>query len=263
MPDRLRALLPTAFDVIGDVALLKVPEELIPHRKEIGRAILAWNARLKVVAQDRGVAGNRRLRRIEVIAGETRTTTVHREFGLRYEVDVARAYFSPRLGTERKRVADQVGDGETVIDPFAGVGPYSILIARRRKPAKVLASDANPDAVSLLRANVAANHADRVAVREADARAALKSSSNADRVILDLPHTALEFLPEAIRALGSRGTVHLYGILDQADREDRAREIRYLVEREDRGLEDLRLHNVRAYSPTQHHVAFDVTVRPR
>jgi len=262
VPDGLRPRLPSSFDVIGDIALMKIPEELVPHRAEIGRAVLAWNRALRVAAWDRGVKGGYRVRDVEIVAGERRTTTVHTEHGLRYRVDVARAYFSPRLGTERKRVADAVHRGEAVGDPFAGVGPYAILIARTRDPARVVASDSNPVAVELLRANVGSNRAARVDVREGDARAVLGGAAPLDRVILDLPHSALDFFGDALGSLAGRGTVHLYGILEHAEREGRAEEIRYLVEREGRSLEDLRVHTVRAYSPTQHHVAFDVTVGP-
>src|SRR5438132_907051 len=82
------------------------------------------------------------------------------DHGLRYHVDLAQAYFSPRLASERKRIADLVRPGEVVADPFAGVGPYSILIAKRRRPESVYAADANPTAVKLLRENVAANRTD-------------------------------------------------------------------------------------------------------
>ncbi|HKZ89447.1 MAG TPA: class I SAM-dependent methyltransferase family protein [Thermoplasmata archaeon] len=262
VPEDLRVSLPRAFDAIGDIAVLKIPEELEAHREEIGRAILAWDRKLRVVAQDRGVAGVRRIRRIEIIAGEDRTTTVHVEFGLRYRVDVARAYFSPRLGTERKRVADLVTSGETVLDPFAGVGPYAILVAIRSPAARVLAADANPDAVALLRANVAANRASRVEVREGDAREVLRTVGPVDRVILDLPHAAMDFVPDALRALRPRGTLHVYGIVEEAEREDRVQEIRSLGAREEWRATTIRVHDVRAYSPTQHHVAFDVTVGP-
>lgn len=262
VPDALRGQLPTSFDVIGDIAVLKIPEALLRYRAEIGRAILEWNHTLHVVAQDHGVAGTFRVRNLEVLAGERRTTTVHTEFGLRYRADVAAAYFSPRLGSERLRVANQVAAGEIVADPFAGVGPYAILIATRREPERVVASDANPVAVALLRQNVAANRASRVEVREGDARAILRDVRPVHRIILDLPHSAMEFLRDALLALGPRGTIHLYGILEDADREDRIRDIRESVNREGRVVEAVHTHTVRAYSPTQHHVAFDVTVGP-
>lgn len=260
VPDTLRSLLPTSFDVVGDIAVLKIPEPLVPYRREIGRAILAWNRALRVVAQDHGVQGTFRVRGLEVVAGEPRTTTVHTEFGLRYHADVARAYFSPRLGSERLRVSSLVAEGEAVADPFAGVGPYAILIARRRRPARVVASDANPVAVGFLRQNVAANRADRVEVHEGDARAVLRETRPFDRIILDLPHSALDFLPDALAALRPRGTIHVYAILEDAEREGRIRTLRGIVARAYRRTASLHVHVVRAYSPTQHHVVFDVTV---
>jgi tRNA (guanine37-N1)-methyltransferase len=260
VPERLQSLLPSSFDVIGDIAVLKIPEGLGPHRREIADAILSWNRKIRVVAQDHGVAGELRLRKLEVLAGENRTTTVHVEHGLRYKADVSRAYFSPRLATERLRIAEQVQPGETVADPFAGVGPYAILIAKRRRPKRVVASDANPAAVQILKENVAMNRADAVEVREGDARDVLRAIGPVDRVILDLPHSALGFLPVAVQSLGPHGTVHLYGIVEMAEREERIEEIRATVERQGRRVESIQVRTVRAYSPTQHHVAFDLKV---
>lgn len=262
VPDELRSQLPTSFDVIGDIAVIKVPEALLPHRGAIGRAILEWNPSLRVVAQDHGVTGAFRVRDLEILAGEPRTTTVHTEFGLRYHADVARAYFSPRLGSERLRIALLVEPGETVADPFAGVGPYAVLIAKRRAPRRVIAADANPVAVAFLRQNVAANRTDRVEVREGDARVVLKDIAPVDRIILDLPHSAMDFLPDALTALGRRGTIHLYAILEDADRQDRVKAIRAIAKHHGRADASIHVHVVRAYSPTQHHVAFDVTVGP-
>lgn len=263
VPGPLQPLLPSSLDIIGDIAVLKIPEPLLPHRQEIGRAILRWNPNLRVVARDRGVMGTLRVRDLEILAGEHRTATVHTEFGLRYHVDVARAYFSPRLGTERMRLAKEVRPGEVVADPFAGVGPYAILIAKRARPARVIASDANPAAVELLRRNVAANRAEGVDVLEGDARKVLQERAPVNRVILDLPHSAMDFLPDAMRALKPRGSLHVYAILEDADRVAGEQEIAKVVEAGGRRVIALRTHVVRAYAPTQHHVSFDVSVGPK
>ena len=260
VPASVRRSLPRSFDVVGDIAVIKIPEDLEPHRAAIAEAILQWNTKIRVVVQDRGVTGDLRVRRVEVIGGESRTTTTHVEHGLRYRVDLAHAYFSPRLATERRRIADGVRPGEIVADPFAGVGPYAILIARRSRPSKVYASDANPLAVELLRANVAGNRANAVDVREGDARRILEAIAPVNRVILDLPHSAEGFLPDALRALGPDGVVHLYVILERADEEDAVEGIRQAISREGFAVRYVALRRVRAYSPTQNHVAVDLTV---
>lgn len=260
VPEALRRSLPTAFDVIGDIAVIKIPKELQEYRGEIGLAILRWNPKICVAVEDRGVRGDRRIRSIEIIAGDRRSTTVHTEHGLRYRVDLANAYFSPRLAAERKRIADLVQAGEVVADPFAGVGPYAVLIAKRRRPKVVHASDANPVAVALLRTNVAANRANLVATHEGDAHEVLRKVAPVDRIILDLPHTAFDFLEDAFRAIRHRGEVHVYQILERAEEREAADRIRAIARRSGRRAKDVRVHRVRAYSPTQHHVGFDVTV---
>ena len=260
VPSNLRGSLPSSFDVVGDIAVIKIPEGLRTHREAIGHAILRWNPKIRAVFEDRGVKGEHRIRDVDVVAGEPRTTTIHVEHGLRYRVDLAHAYFSPRLASERKRIADLTAEGETVADPFAGVGPYAILIAKRRRPRAVYASDANPAAVELLRANVAANRADRVTVAEGDARTILRRVAPVDRIILDLPHTAPEFLNDALASMGARGTIHLYQIVEQAEETDTIDTVRAAGRAAGFRILDLRTRHVRAYSPTRHHVAFDVTV---
>jgi tRNA (guanine37-N1)-methyltransferase len=260
VPADLEALLPSAFDVIGDIVILKIPEPLQQFRREIGEAFLRWSPKLRVVAQDHGVQGEFRVRNLEILAGESRTTTVHTEYGLRYAVDVARAYFSPRLGTERLRIANLVRNDETVLDPFAGVGPYAILIAKRGKPRRVMASDANPLAVRYLKENVGRNRADRVVVREADAKAAMREAGPADRVILDLPHSAKTFLSEAVRATEAGGFIHLYAILEKSDLESARADLVGRIAEEGRSAAEMTIHPVRAFSPTMDHVVFDIKV---
>jgi tRNA (guanine37-N1)-methyltransferase len=260
VPAALRASLPSSFDVVGDIAVIKIPEAMRSHRETIGRAIIEWNPKIRVVLADSGVQGELRIRKIERIAGERRTTTIHVEHGLHYHADLAQVYFSPRLASERKRIADLIKEGETIADPFAGVGPYSILIAKRRRPREVYASDANPIAVKLLRENVATNRTDHVTVLEGEVRSILRGLPPLDRVILDLPHSAMDYLPESLRALGDHGTVHLYAIHERADERNRLEAIDSTVRATGFRVTHLSVHHVRAYSPTKYHTAFDVTV---
>src|SRR5207249_3662845 len=122
------------------------------------------------------------------------------------------------------------------------------------------ASDVNPAAVELLRANIGTNRVDRVAAQEGDAHRILEKVAPVDRIILDLPHTAFDHLPDAFAAIGASGVVHVYRILERADERAAADRIRAIAAQADLEIRDLQLHTVRAYSPTQHHVAFDVTV---
>lgn len=101
-----------AYDVVGDVAIIIVPESLVDKERLIGEAVLASNRRLRTVAKRAGqYAGEFRTIALQVIAGRPTTETEVREFGVRLSLDPARVYYSVRSGNERKRVASQVSQG--------------------------------------------------------------------------------------------------------------------------------------------------------
>ena len=222
LPPPLLACLPKALDVVGDIAIVEIPAELEAHKKEIGAAILATHKGvLTVMAKAGAVTGTYRLRSLDFITGENRTTTVHKEYGCSYYVDVAKAYFSPRLSHEHWRIASLIQNGETIVDLFAGVGPFAVLIAKKHRDAKVYAVDINAEAVELLKKNVRLNRVEnRVHAIQGDARQVVeeKLAGVADRVIMNLPESASEFIDVACKAVQpSGGTVHFYGFIKAPD----------------------------------------------
>ena len=222
LPPHLLAALPQALDIIGDIAIIEIPPELKAHEHAIGEAILKTHKNIRTVLAKAGdISGTYRIRDYGFIAGEHKTQTVHKEFGCQFHVDVAKAYFSPRLSHEHERVASLVQSGETVVDLFAGVGPFSVLIAKKNPNVKVYAVDLNPDAVELLKVNVRVNRVDnRVFPILADARqiAKTKLKGSADRVIMNLPETAIDFIDAACEATKPQGgTIHFYAFIRSPD----------------------------------------------
>ncbi|MGA2680494.1 MAG: class I SAM-dependent methyltransferase family protein [Candidatus Bathyarchaeia archaeon] len=214
--------LPQAFDIVGDIAIIEIPLELKPFEGIIGEAILRAHKNIKTVLAKAGsISGTFRLRELTFIGGENKTQTVHKEFGCRYHVDLAKAYFSPRLSHEHMRVATLVREGETVVDLFAGVGPFSVLIGKNNPGVRVFAVDINPEAVELLKANVRANRVEnRVFPILGDARqiTADKLKGSADRIIMNLPETAIEFVDAACQAIKLHGgVIHFYGFVRLPD----------------------------------------------
>lgn len=215
LPPHLLSILPRALDIIGDIAVINLPSELKTHKQAIGSAILKTHRNLKtVLAKIGAVSGTYRLRELELIAGEKKTTTVYKEYGCQYQVDVATAYFSPRLSHEHNRVASLVQTRETVVDLFAGVGPFSVLIAKKNINTRIYAVDINPEAVQLLKKNIRLNRVDNqvIPILE-DARQAVKDKllGVADRVIMNLPKKAIEFVDVACKTIKpSGGIIHYY-----------------------------------------------------
>jgi len=250
VPEELKDLLPTSFDVIGEVGIVKLPEALLPYAKQVGEALRKVAPRLKTVALDRGVKGELRIRELEVIAGGPSTETIHLEYGIKFLVDPAKVYFNPRLANERRRIASLVRQGEVVVDMFAGVGPFSIMIARYALPSLVVAVDLNPDAVEYLKRNIELNKASRVVPYEGDARQVVFDVPCADRIVMNLPHSAIDFFHDALTRLKLQGTIHFYHI---CERDQASRTINDLIS-DAKGmgamLEAMRIEELKTYSPS-------------
>jgi tRNA (guanine37-N1)-methyltransferase len=213
-----------------------------------------------VVAPISDVEGEFRTRRFKVVAGEVRTTTTHKEHGLSYRVDLKGAYFTPRLGTERLRIAGLIDPSEVVLDMFAGVGPFALLLAKRGS--RVVAIDKNPVAVKYLRENALLNKVENIEILEGDAaELALSYKDWADHVIMNLPHSASQFLIPAITAAKSGGVIHYYAISPEEDLYRDVALIEKAATQMGASVEVLYRGVVRSYSPRKYNVVIDFRVR--
>ena len=245
------------YERLGDIVI--VDEDDPERARDIADAILESDVRAKtVVNRASKVKGETRVRDWDVLAG-SETETVHREYGHEFALDITQVYFSPRLATERHRVVEQVEAGEHVFDMFAGVGPFVIPAARRG--ATAVGVDINETAIEYLRANAERNDvSDSVTAVTGDVRdIAGEYTDWADRIVMNLPHSADEFLETAVDLAGDKSVIHYYDIQHEDDPygpgEAAIREIAgpagYDVTVETR-------HTVRSYAPHELNVCLDV-----
>ncbi len=266
--DYLRDFLPSedaqnirhSFDTIGDIAIIDVPEELEKHEARIAEALLLAQKNIKTVfKKGSGVKDETRVRELNFLAGEEKTETIYREHGCRFKLDVARVYFSPRLSHERELVLKQTKNGEFIVDMFAGVGPFSILLAKYRD-VEVQAIDINPVAVEYLKENIRLNKvSDRVTPLLGDCReVAVKGA--ADRVIMNLPKSSSDFLDLAFDVV-KKGVIHFYAISPEDDLYvSKKAFIQKIAKAKGRRFKVLAERVVRPYAPRRYHVAIDILV---
>jgi tRNA (guanine37-N1)-methyltransferase len=205
----------SGFDVIGDIAVIKIPDTLLPKKGLIAETLLKNVKTIKCVfRQASPVSGEYRLMSLEHLAGEDRTFTEYRENGCRFYVDISKTYFSPRLSAERLRIANLVGENEVVVNMFAGIGTFSILIAKKRKTSTNYLIDINPDAYEMILKNAFVNKVDdRIIAFLGDAARIISDrlAGFADRVIMPYPERSIEYFPYAVKALREEGgVIHLY-----------------------------------------------------
>jgi len=240
-----RAPLPR-HELVGGIAILAEDDPagaaaILADRPSVHTVLFAESA----------VEGEFRTKRFRVLAGDETTATIHTEYGRTFKIDLEKAYFSARLASERQRLTTIMHEGEEVLDMFAGVGPFAVMLAE--KAGMVWACDLNPDAVSLLIGNISRNRVSNVIPILADAAVLPEIYGRRfDRVIMNLPLMAERFLPAASRLCKPGGAIHFYALVADED-EDTPLLSRIHI----RSMEK---RFVRSYAPGRSHVVYDIVV---
>ncbi|MBI1662256.1 MAG: 50S ribosomal protein L11 methyltransferase [Nitrosopumilus sp.] len=203
----------SAFDQIGDIIIVRIPDSLLSKKKIIGETLLNdVKIARSVFYQASAVEGDFRTRNLEIIAGEDNRETEYKEFGCKFIVDVENAFFSPRLSTERDRISNLIQDGEIMTNMFAGVGMFSIIAAKKKK-CTVYSLDINPIASELCERNIKLNKlAGEVISINEDAAKIINELllDKSDRTLMLLPERSDEFLEYAIKTTKNEGIIHYY-----------------------------------------------------
>ena len=213
----------SSFDQVGEIIVLRIPDSLKSKKKIIGETLLDQvKTTRSVFYQSSPVEGEFRTRNLEILAGEDNTETEYKESGCRFLVDVEKAFFSPRLSTERERIANLTHDGEIIINMFGGIGMFSILAAKVSK-CTVYNIDINPNASLLCEKNIELNKLKgKVISLNGDSVKIIqdKLQNLADRVLMLLPERSDEFLETAILATKNNGIIHYYSHIHADKKQD-------------------------------------------
>ncbi|MEM3654289.1 MAG: class I SAM-dependent methyltransferase family protein, partial [Candidatus Bathyarchaeia archaeon] len=239
----------------------------------ISKSIVEKNKHIKTVLRIASpVSSNFRLRKYEWILGEKKTETIHKEFGCIFKVDLSKVYFSPRLHYERMRIAKQVKSNETIINMFAGIGCFSIIIAKHSKVANIYSIDINPYAIIYHLENVYLNKLNRKIITilgDSKKIIATLLLGKADRVLMPLPEKAYEYLDIAVKALkANKGIIHYYDFVyarknKEDPKEKVIKKISLRAKELSLGLEVFGKRIVRSVGPNWYQVVLDLNVFPR
>jgi len=216
VPEELLDSIPSSYDIIGDIAVIQLPEEAVRYGGLIAEAIMRVAKSVKSVYAAGPVEGEYRVRKLIHLGGERRTKTIHKEYGVLIRVDVGKTYYNPSLSEEHRRVASLVNEGENVADLFCGVGPFTLHIITMRR-ARVFAVDINPHAIKCLIESLELNSRrikGRAVPIMGDVRdfLAVAAPASFDRVIMNLPHAAVNFISEVLSKVKPAGYLHVYTV---------------------------------------------------
>ena len=201
-----------SFELVGDIAILEIPEGLKKKEKQMAKALLETHKNIKVVVKKKGGhEGTFRIQKYSVLAGQRRKETEYKEHNCRFKLNIEKTYFSSRLSNERKRIFQKVQPGEDILVMFSGVSPYPITLARNSKPKEIYAIEINPDAHKYAQENINLNKVKNVVLFCGDVNEVVpKLKKKFDRILMPLPRSAEDFLETALSAIKSNGIIHFY-----------------------------------------------------
>jgi tRNA (guanine37-N1)-methyltransferase len=257
MKDRGRAA--RGYDLYGNIAVI----DSSPSRaKGVGAMVLRENKNIETVLRKGGaVSGRYRTRKLVYVSGKRSYAAKYRENGCTFVFDIRKTFFSTRLAYERLRVAKLAKDGERVIVMFAGVGPYSIEIAKMHKKSRVISIEINAAASKYARENARINKTPNVTVEQGDVRRfASKYAHFADRILMPLPMSSRRFLTVALKMCSGRCAIHYYAFCKEAKVRDEIRMLRSFFEKRKRKFKLIGWRKVRPYSAKEIEIAVDFLV---
>jgi len=254
------AQLARGYDQLGDIVIIEFEGDK-GKEKEIAQILLDSNSSIKTVLAKAGaVSGRYRVRKLRYVAGAKNFIATHRENGCTFRFDTRKVFFSNRLSYERSRIIKLVKDGERIMVMFAGVGPFAIEIAKEKKGTNIVAVELNRFGYKYMLENIKLNKTDNVKPVLGDVRKLSKKYRNfADRIIMPLPRSSMDFLDEAYAIAKKRATVHLYAFANAPDTLKDA--IRAHADRNGYNVRFLGWREVRPYSTTESEYVIDYQIR--
>ncbi len=259
------ALVARGYEGLGNIAIVELRGDIGSKEKIVGRSIAEANPRISTVLAKAGaVHGTYRTRRLRRIYGKSTYMAHYKENGCSFAFDVRKAFFSAALSFERGRIDALVRDGEAVAVPFAGVGPFAIEIAKHHPHSRVLAIELNADAYRYMKANMKLNRvANLEAVHGDFAAVAERRKGFADRVVVPMPKTSLDFMPAICAIAKARASVHLYAFCGVGKQDELKKEIAAKALAMGRKVRFVGERMVRPYSRNEVEMVFDIVLSRR
>ncbi len=252
---------PKAFDSFGNIAVIEIPKELEKKKEIIGKTLLEVQPRFETVCSiESDHKGAFRIQKVKIIAGKKNLVATYKESGVVLKVPLGKVFFSPRLGSERLRIAKEIKKGEIIGCWFSGVGPYPIVFAKNSLVGKAIAIELNPVAHKFAKENAKINKCEeKIDFVLSDVKKVYKNfEKQFDRIAMPLPHTGYQFLDEAFFCVKEKGIIYFYEIVEKGNFGLPEKQIKESAKKQGRKIRIVRKSRVRQFSPTKEQVVFDI-----
>lgn len=212
-----------SFNILGNIAVVNFSRRTkSAEKKKFALEILKKNKFLKTVLEKSGnFHGRLRKMRTKYLAGKKNKEVLYKENNCSFRFNIDTTYFSPRLSNERKEIASFIKKDSEVLVMFAGVAPFSIVIAKNSKPKKVYSNEINREANKYAEMNAEINGVkNKIEFINGDIKKVAlklkKLNKKFDFIVMPRPQLKESFLEQAFM-LSKKGTKIYYYDFCKAD----------------------------------------------
>jgi tRNA wybutosine-synthesizing protein 2 len=254
------ACIPSGWQILGDIIIVSIPEVLDDKKIRVAEALLAMHPKCRAVVRDFGIEGQFRQPIRELLLGDG-TETIHKEHGCFFKQDVTKVMYSKGNLEERKRMS-RLGEGEVIVDMFAGIGYFSIPMAVHSRPKKIIGIEINPESFSYLKENIRLNKVENIFVPICGDCTEAAPEGTADRVLMGYVGTTHHYLEPALKALKKNGGIlHYHETVPENLARTRPQErISKVACALGKKVEILETRRIKKYSPGVLHVVVDARI---
>ena len=243
------------YQKIGEIVILNKKD------KKTAERLLLYMPNTKTVMYKTGsIFGKYREPKLKKLAGNG-TVTIHKEHGCLFKIDVEKIMWSKGNHKERIRLTELVKKGEVIVDMFAGIGYFSIPLAKHSKVKRIYAIELNPVSFSYLLDNIKLNKTRKIKPINADCMS-VEIPEKADRVLMGLLPSSKEYLPKALDLVKPGGVIHYHGI-DTAGAEKLWEDVETACKKKRLKCELLKRTKVKSWNPKKWHWVLDVKIETR
>ena len=208
------------YDIIGNIAIIKGEGKTRKEILKTARELLKRPSIKTIVGKVDHFKGRLRTISTKYLMGERNLVAEYKENNCVFKLDVEKAYFSSRLSGERKEVAKMVKKNDNVLVMFAGVGPYSIVIARSSKPRRVVSMELGRIPSKYAKENVRVNRVEGIVeVIQGDVKKQIpklvKKKEKFDVIVMPRPNLKDSFLVDALKVSRKGTRIFYYGFARQ------------------------------------------------